>query len=82
MCVLCSLQRIVAPHGHRQRSRLSVMVQHLCGVKWGHTLPGSVFVPQPDVSHCTKLIAAGGSTYVAPHTCTLCQPVLIASTYL
>jgi dimethyladenosine transferase 1 len=42
-------QRITAPPGHQQRSRLSAMVQHLCGVKWGCTLPSSVFVPRPEV---------------------------------
>ena len=44
-----SLQRIVAPPGHTQRSRLSVMTQNLCHVHWGFTIPGSVFTPAPKV---------------------------------
>ena len=42
-------QRIVAPPGHTQRSRLSIMAQHLCHVHWGFTIPGSVFTPPPQV---------------------------------
>jgi dimethyladenosine transferase 1 len=42
-------ERIVAPPGHTQRSRLSIMTQNLCHVHWGFTIPGSVFTPSPKV---------------------------------
>ena len=43
---MTSLERIVAPPGHTQRSRLT---QNLCHVHWGFTVPGSVFTPSPNV---------------------------------
>ncbi len=46
----CS-QRIIAPPGHTDRSRLSVMVQHLCHIHWGFVIKGKVFVPPPRVSY-------------------------------
>jgi dimethyladenosine transferase 1 len=42
-------ERIVAPPCDPQRSRLSIMVQHLCNVKWGFILHSSNFVPRPKV---------------------------------
>jgi dimethyladenosine transferase 1 len=42
-------ERITAPPNHPQRSRLSIMAQHLCDIKWAFDLPSSVFVPQPKV---------------------------------
>lgn len=42
-------ERIVAPMGHRQRCRLSVMCQFWCKVDYKFTIPGTAFVPKPDV---------------------------------
>lgn len=42
-------ERMVAEIRNRQRSRLSVMCQHLCDVKHKFTIPGSCFVPKPEV---------------------------------
>lgn len=42
-------QRIIAPPNDTQRSRLSIMVQHLCDVKWILTLQSAAFVPRPKV---------------------------------
>ncbi len=42
-------ERLEAPLQSRQRCRLSVMAQYLCHVKTLFTIPGSVFVPKPDV---------------------------------
>ncbi|XP_071800921.1 dimethyladenosine transferase 1, mitochondrial-like [Asterias amurensis] len=42
-------ERLVAPVRDSQRSRLSIMAQHLCEVKHCFTIPGKAFVPKPDV---------------------------------
>lgn len=42
-------ERIVAPVGHRQRCRLSVMCQFWCHVQHKFTIPGRAFLPKPDV---------------------------------
>ncbi|KAL3275111.1 hypothetical protein HHI36_019882 [Cryptolaemus montrouzieri] len=42
-------ERIVAPCGHQQRCRLSVICQLWCDVKIQFIIPGSAFVPKPDV---------------------------------
>ncbi|ENN80065.1 hypothetical protein YQE_03541, partial [Dendroctonus ponderosae] len=42
-------ERIVAPMGHKQRCRLSVMCQFWCNVEYKFTIPGTAFVPKPDV---------------------------------
>ncbi|XP_022082161.1 dimethyladenosine transferase 1, mitochondrial-like [Acanthaster planci] len=42
-------ERLVAPVKDLQRSRLSIMAQHLCKVKHCFTIPGTAFVPKPDV---------------------------------
>lgn len=42
-------ERIMAAPGDPQRSRLSVMAQHLCRVQWGFKLRGAAFVPPPKV---------------------------------
>ncbi|XP_019858415.1 PREDICTED: dimethyladenosine transferase 1, mitochondrial-like [Amphimedon queenslandica] len=42
-------ERITAPPGHTQRSRLSIMVQSLCTAKQCLTLHSSTFVPRPKV---------------------------------
>ncbi|XP_053317254.1 dimethyladenosine transferase 1, mitochondrial [Spea bombifrons] len=53
-------QRLTASTGGKQRSRLSVMCQYLCNVKNCFTIPGSAFVPKPEVDvgvvHFTPLI--------------------------
>ncbi|XP_002739171.2 dimethyladenosine transferase 1, mitochondrial-like [Saccoglossus kowalevskii] len=53
-------ERLVAGVGDPQRSRLSIMSQHLCKVKHAFTIPGTAFVPKPDVDvgvvHFTPLI--------------------------
>ncbi|KAG8583357.1 hypothetical protein GDO81_008383, partial [Engystomops pustulosus] len=53
-------QRMVAPTGGRQRSRLSIMTQYLCNVKHCFSIPGRAFVPKPEVDvgvvHFTPLI--------------------------
>ncbi|XP_069157831.1 dimethyladenosine transferase 1, mitochondrial [Procambarus clarkii] len=43
------VQRMVAPPGHHQRCRLSVMCQNWCQVTHKFTIPGRAFVPKPDV---------------------------------
>ena len=45
------LKRLTAPPGDEQRSRLSIMAQHLCDVKERFVIPGKAFVPKPKVSH-------------------------------
>ncbi|KAF6116564.1 transcription factor B1, mitochondrial [Phyllostomus discolor] len=54
------LQRLTASTGSRQRSRLSVMAQHLCHVRHLFTIPGRAFVPKPQVDvgvvHFTPLV--------------------------
>ena len=47
----CVFQRIMAAPDHPQRSRLSIMAQHLCDVKLCFNMPGAVFVPRPKVRH-------------------------------
>ncbi|XP_072035684.1 dimethyladenosine transferase 1, mitochondrial-like [Amphiura filiformis] len=42
-------ERLTAPPNHPQRSRPSVMAQHLCHVKHCFTIPGKACVPTPDV---------------------------------
>ncbi|XP_067934892.1 dimethyladenosine transferase 1, mitochondrial-like [Watersipora subatra] len=42
-------ERMVADILHKQRSRLSIMCQHLCDVTVKHVIPGKVFVPPPEV---------------------------------
>ncbi|XP_063299496.1 dimethyladenosine transferase 1, mitochondrial [Pelobates fuscus] len=42
-------ERMTASTGGRQRSRLSIMCQYLCNVKNSFTIPGSAFVPKPEV---------------------------------
>ncbi|KAF6040702.1 mtTFB1 [Bugula neritina] len=42
-------ERMVADIMDKQRSRLSIMCQHLCDVKVKHIIPGKVFVPAPKV---------------------------------
>lgn len=42
-------ERMVAPVSDKQRCRLSVMCQLWCNVRHKFTIPGSAFVPKPDV---------------------------------
>ncbi|XP_056423029.1 dimethyladenosine transferase 1, mitochondrial [Hyla sarda] len=53
-------ERMTAPPGSKQRSRLSIMTQYLCQVKHCFTIPGRAFVPKPEVDvgvvHFTPLI--------------------------
>lgn len=42
-------ERMVAPVGHKQRCRLSVMCQFWCNIDYKFTIPGKAFVPKPDV---------------------------------
>ncbi|XP_053566946.1 dimethyladenosine transferase 1, mitochondrial isoform X2 [Bombina bombina] len=53
-------ERLIASTGSRQRSRLSVMSQYLCNVRNCFIIPGSAFVPKPEVDvgvvHFTPLI--------------------------
>ncbi|XP_006140045.1 dimethyladenosine transferase 1, mitochondrial isoform X2 [Tupaia chinensis] len=42
-------ERLTASTGSKQRSRLSVMAQYLCGVQHVFTIPGRAFVPKPQV---------------------------------
>ena len=51
------LQRIVAPPGSPQRSRLSIMAQHLCNIQWGFKIRGSSFIPPPKVVFLASLVA-------------------------
>lgn len=53
-------ERLVAGIGTKQRSRLSIMSQHLCTVHKCFTIPGKAFVPKPEVDvtivHFTPLV--------------------------
>ncbi|XP_070589855.1 dimethyladenosine transferase 1, mitochondrial [Erythrolamprus reginae] len=53
-------ERLTASTTSRQRSRLSIMCQHLCTVNKGFTIPGQAFVPKPEVDvtlvHFTPLV--------------------------
>ncbi|KAM3931214.1 dimethyladenosine transferase 1, mitochondrial isoform 1-T2 [Leptodactylus fuscus] len=53
-------ERMAAPTGNKQRSRLSIMTQYLCQVKHCFTIPGRAFVPKPEVDvgvvHFTPLV--------------------------
>ncbi|KGL75462.1 hypothetical protein N309_06845, partial [Tinamus guttatus] len=53
-------ERLTAKPGGRQRSRLSIMSQHLCSVENTFIIPGEAFVPQPQVDvavvHFTPLV--------------------------
>ncbi|NXO04315.1 TFB1M transferase, partial [Rhinopomastus cyanomelas] len=53
-------ERLTATAGSRQRSRLSIMAQHLCAVESRFVIPGEAFVPQPEVDvavvHFTPLV--------------------------
>ncbi|NWI15566.1 TFB1M transferase, partial [Crypturellus soui] len=53
-------ERLTAKTGGRQRSRLSIMSQHLCSVENCFVIPGQAFVPQPQVDvavvHFTPLV--------------------------
>lgn len=42
-------ERMIAPILNDQRCRLSVMCQYLCDVRHVFTIPGRLFVPEPDV---------------------------------
>nr|XP_023013667.1 dimethyladenosine transferase 1, mitochondrial [Leptinotarsa decemlineata] len=42
-------ERMIAPIMHKQRCRLSVMSQLWCEVNYKFTIPGSAFLPKPDV---------------------------------
>ncbi|XP_066142655.1 mitochondrial dimethyladenosine transferase 1 [Euwallacea fornicatus] len=42
-------ERMIAPPGDKQRCRLSVMCQMWCDVHYKFTIPGTAFVPKPDV---------------------------------
>ncbi|NXX71460.1 TFB1M transferase, partial [Spizella passerina] len=42
-------ERLTANPGSNQRSRLSIMAQHLCTVENCFTIPGQAFVPKPEV---------------------------------
>ncbi|KAG7167985.1 dimethyladenosine transferase 1, mitochondrial-like isoform X1 [Homarus americanus] len=43
------VERMVAPTGHAQRCRLSIMCQNWCQATHKFTIPGRAFVPKPDV---------------------------------
>ncbi|XP_026701435.1 dimethyladenosine transferase 1, mitochondrial isoform X1 [Athene cunicularia] len=53
-------ERLTANPGGKQRSRLSIMSQHLCSVENCFIIPGQAFVPQPEVDvavvHFTPLV--------------------------
>lgn len=53
-------ERLTANTGGKQRSRLSIMSQHLCTVDNCFVIPGQAFVPKPDVDvavvHFTPLV--------------------------
>ncbi|XP_008837595.1 dimethyladenosine transferase 1, mitochondrial isoform X5 [Nannospalax galili] len=51
-------ERLVATTGSKQRSRLSIMAQHLCDVDHLFTIPGKAFVPKPEVSIYRSLAAS------------------------
>ncbi|XP_030759248.1 dimethyladenosine transferase 1, mitochondrial [Sitophilus oryzae] len=42
-------ERMIAPPSSKQRCRLSVMCQFWCDVNYKFTIPGTAFVPKPDV---------------------------------
>ncbi|XP_045106098.1 dimethyladenosine transferase 1, mitochondrial-like [Portunus trituberculatus] len=56
-------QRMAAPPGHHQRSRLSLMCQNWCHVRHCFTIPGRAFVPPPDVDVGVVQL----TPHVAPH---------------
>ena len=43
------MQRITAPPSDSERSRLSIMAQHLCHIQKGFIIKGQTFVPPPKV---------------------------------
>ncbi|NWH29380.1 TFB1M transferase, partial [Chloropsis hardwickii] len=53
-------ERLTANPGSNQRSRLSIMAQHLCTVENCFIIPGQAFVPKPEVDvavvHFTPLV--------------------------
>ncbi|NXR16835.1 TFB1M transferase, partial [Cinclus mexicanus] len=53
-------ERLTANPGSNQRSRLSIMAQHLCTVENCFVIPGQAFVPKPEVDvavvHFTPLV--------------------------
>ncbi|XP_037247027.1 dimethyladenosine transferase 1, mitochondrial isoform X2 [Falco biarmicus] len=53
-------ERLTANPGSKQRSRLSIMSQHLCTVENCFVIPGQAFVPKPEVDvavvHFTPLV--------------------------
>ncbi|KAM6433920.1 dimethyladenosine transferase 1, mitochondrial [Rhynochetos jubatus] len=53
-------ERLTANPGSKQRSRLSIMSQHLCAVENCFVIPGQAFVPKPEVDvavvHFTPLV--------------------------
>ncbi|NXY71403.1 TFB1M transferase, partial [Glareola pratincola] len=53
-------ERLTANPGGKQRSRLSIMSQHLCTVENCFVIPGQAFVPKPEVDvavvHFTPLV--------------------------
>ncbi|XP_050172715.1 dimethyladenosine transferase 1, mitochondrial isoform X2 [Myiozetetes cayanensis] len=53
-------ERLTANPGGKQRSRLSIMAQHLCSVENCFIIPGEAFVPKPEVDvavvHFTPLV--------------------------
>ncbi|KFV72848.1 hypothetical protein N307_11516 [Dryobates pubescens] len=53
-------ERLTANAGGKQRSRLSIMAQHLCTVENRFVIPGQAFVPKPEVDvavvHFTPLV--------------------------
>ncbi|NXE20017.1 TFB1M transferase, partial [Ardeotis kori] len=53
-------ERLTANPGAKQRSRLSIMSQHLCTVENCFVIPGQAFVPKPEVDvavvHFTPLV--------------------------
>ncbi|XP_054250750.1 dimethyladenosine transferase 1, mitochondrial isoform X2 [Indicator indicator] len=53
-------ERLTANAGGKQRSRLSIMAQHLCTVENCFVIPGQAFVPKPEVDvavvHFTPLV--------------------------
>ncbi|NWX24904.1 TFB1M transferase, partial [Aegotheles bennettii] len=49
-------ERLTANPGGKQRSRLSIMSQHLCDVENCFVIPGQAFVPKPEVSFDVFLV--------------------------